>query len=124
MQRTVSPDWIAAPRINVPPIQKKGNAQKILVSSSPTTRAAPNQYVPRSTVACVCTTPFGSALEPDVYVTCARSAATTSASMAASSSSSIAGSTSGSASSSIGVAHARSVPPVIQTERNEGTSGR
>ena len=41
--------------------------------------------VARTTVPCVCTTPFGSALDPDVYVTCARSAGTTSASISASS---------------------------------------
>ena len=80
---------------------------------------------PRITVPCVCTTPFGSALDPEVYVTCARSAGTTSASSACEQ---IVVDprvdVGGSPSRSTGVAHPRSAPPVIQIARSDGVSGR
>ena len=63
---TVAPVCNALPRTSVPPIQKNGNAQKNVVGVAPGGIDAPRNVVARSTTPCVCTTPFGSALEPDV----------------------------------------------------------
>ena len=125
MTSTVAPDCSAAPRISVPPIQKNGNAQKNAGGAPSGARSAARPPVARITVPCVCTTPFGSALDPDVYVTCARSAGTTSASTRSSSSSvSPGGRSARRRSRSTGVAHARLVGPVTQTARSDGASGR
>ena len=63
---TVAPDCSAAPRISVPPIQKNGNAQKKRAGVPSAVCSAASAVVARTTVPWVCTTPLGSALEPDV----------------------------------------------------------
>jgi hypothetical protein len=60
-----SPPTAARRRHQRAAIQKNGNAQKKRGGPSPLPKAA-NARVARTTVPCVCTTPFGSALDPDV----------------------------------------------------------
>src|SRR5207253_1031625 len=79
-QTNVVPDWRALASTARPPTQKNGMARK----TGPGKGVA---AVLRNTVPWVWTTPLGSAVEPEVWMTTNQSAGTTSASTSASNSS-------------------------------------
>ena len=107
---------------NTPPIQNSGMAETITGSScDPVTAriAAGHVEVCRTRVPWVCSTPFGSAVDPDVCTMMARSAADTSASAAASTSAP----TRSSVSSAHRVAQATPAPEVSAMRRRNGATG-
>ena len=112
----------------MPPTQKNGVAHN--TTSSGRRRNAPATLAPwRMTVPCVCTTPLGSAVVPDVWITTMRSDGVTSASTAARNSSETPSTSPVSSKSvEIAVAHGGSARRAdvgdSRTERRYGASGR
>jgi hypothetical protein len=101
---------------STPPIQKNGMAHRIRAGASdPVTdrMALGHVEVCRTTVPWVCSTPLGSAVDPEVCTMIARSAGVTSSSTAVSTS----GGTTSAVSPSQRVAHSRSGSPVSTIRR-------
>jgi hypothetical protein len=119
MTNSVIDSWSAPIRASNPPTQKNGIAHRIRAESpDPVTArmALGHVDVCRTKVPWVCSTPLGSAVDPDVWIKTARSAGETSASIAASTSCG----TLAAASSSQEVAHCLPESPVNTMDRRYG----
>ena len=109
---SVVPHWSAAHSTSNPPTQKNGIDRNV----GPTMPSA----VLRNTAPWVCRTPFGSAVDPDVWISTKRSAGLTSASTRSRRSSP----TSTRSSTSTAVAHGRVLGPSTQIWRRYGSAAQ